>query len=73
MIYTATGKPTPTPDGGWIPTTLARPNKGQSVEWIAPSGGEPQPGTYQGVWMLPSGMYVYYTPVMWRPLKEIAK
>lgn len=54
----------------WVPTAERRPEKGQRVDWISPSGDEVHGGTFTGgaIWHLPGGeMYVYYTPVFWRP------
>lgn len=55
----------------WIPTAQRLPEKNQKVEWISP-GGLQDRGTFLGglIWM-PEGstMYVYYTPVMWRPIQ----
>jgi len=54
---------------GWTPPEKALPEKGQAVVWIPPGGGTPVTGTYQGVWLMDNGVYVYYTPLMWAPLK----
>lgn len=51
----------------WIPTTVRLPVAGQRVQWMAPSGqvisGEKGPGA---LW-LEDGVYVYYTPLFWKP------
>lgn len=56
----------------WTNTSLMRPHRGQRVDWIAPDGRQIDGGTFNGVWNLPGepSMYVYYTPIMWRPAKE---
>jgi hypothetical protein len=55
----------------WTPCTRSRPEKNQRVEWITPSG-EVVRGKYAGglIWF-PEGspMYIYYTPICWRPLE----
>jgi hypothetical protein len=58
----------------WFPTDCdnpdeRRPKRGQKIDWIAPNGEVVKGGTFEGgaVWMLPEGLYVYYTPPFWRP------
>lgn len=48
------------------------PEKGRAIEWLAPSGGDPVRGKWIGgaVWMMDCGMYVYYTPAMWRYIPQ---
>lgn len=54
----------------WTPTDLEKPPMNAAVEWIAPNGDQMR-GKFCGVW-IPDGspMYVYYTPVFWRLVKE---
>lgn len=67
----------------WIPVaSMCLPERGQRVDWLAPSGELVEGGAYGGVWLLPGGayegvwllpggeMYVYYVPVFWRPHQE---
>lgn len=42
----------------WTKVADRRPERGQKVTWIGPDGEEVE-GTFQGVWMLPDGVYVY--------------
>ena len=52
----------------WTRTEVARPNPNSKVIWMDSSGEEIR-GTYHGgvIWYPEnSGMYIYYTPVMWK-------
>lgn len=54
----------------WNATNRILPERGQRVDWLQGDGEIVQGGTHQGVWLLPDGMYVYYTPQFWRPNEE---
>lgn len=57
-------------DNDWIRTQDRRPEPNQTVDWISPGGERVLGGKYAGgaVWFPPgSEMYVYYTPMFWRP------
>lgn len=59
--------------GKWVRTDERLPEEGTAVDWIGPDGTEVRGGTFAGgdIWMLPGGeVYVYYTPVCWRPSAE---
>lgn len=45
------------------------PDRDLPIEWIDSSGHEVR-GRFIGVWMMDSGMYVYYTPARWRYLQR---
>lgn len=57
------------PTSEWLPLSRFRPERGQRVDWIGPSGQQVNGGKYAGMWFLPgeNPMYIYYTPVYWRP------
>ena len=55
----------------WYTLAQKLPEHGQKIDWIAPDGTEVTGGQFLGVWMLPEGMYVYYTPAFWRPHQEM--
>ena len=49
----------------WNNTEDILPTKGQAVKWMD-SGGNVHEGTYQGVWLLSDGVYIYYQPQFWQ-------
>lgn len=52
----------------WRSPTSELPDDDQRVEWIDPDGVT-EHGTYWcRVWILSDNMYVYYLPILWRPL-----
>ena len=51
----------------WLLPSKVLPERGQKVDWIDHGGEEVLGGTYDGVWFLPDGMYIYYVPMFWRP------
>lgn len=53
----------------WIPVGTRLPERGQRVRWMGQSG-QVATGTYEGVWLLDDGMYVYYDPTYWQPLED---
>ena len=57
----------------WIPSTSELPKIGEKVDWIGPGGDEVTGGEFRGVWILPEGVYLYYTPPFWRPAQQAAK
>lgn len=60
----------------WTPTDRELPKEGQRVDWICPGGEQVNGGTFAGgaVWLLPGcGLHVYYTPVFWRPAREVGR
>ncbi len=55
-------------DHHWFKPADKCPEQDQHVVWIPPSGGAEVHGTYHGkLWFLSDGVYVYYTPSLWRP------
>lgn len=57
-----------TTNTAWQQTSSERlPEEGRKVDWINSTGDQVDGGTRSGrLWFLPGGMYVYYTPTMWR-------
>jgi len=49
----------------WYKPTDKMPDKNVPIEWQN-SSGEVIKGKFIGVWMMDSGMYIYYTPTFWR-------
>ena len=49
----------------WRRTSEIMPNRNVPIEW-ADSCNNVVRGRFIGVWMMDSGMYVYYTPTLWR-------
>jgi hypothetical protein len=53
----------------WTPTSKQRPEIGRRIKWMD-SDGQTFCGKFLGgaIWMLDTGMYVYYIPKFWRYL-----
>lgn len=49
----------------WRNPREVMPNRDVPIEWMD-SSGNVVCGKFLGVWMMDSGMYVYYTPTLWR-------
>lgn len=49
----------------WMSSNTQLPERDKPIEWLDPTGKVCR-GVYAGVWLLDSGMYVYYTPQYWR-------
>ena len=49
----------------WKKPNKEMPTKGIPIEWTDSSGTIIK-GTFEGVWMMESGVYIYYTPQKWR-------
>lgn len=51
----------------WTSTQFTLPEHGSTIDWKTPSGDIVYDGQYRnGLWFLPDGVYVYYTPSAWR-------
>lgn len=49
----------------WNRPEDAMPERDRTIEWQDSSGHVTQ-GKFMGVWMMDCGMYIYYTPILWR-------
>lgn len=50
----------------WVSPRHVLPVRGQRIEWLTRSGRLVQ-GSYEGVFLMDCGVYVYYEPALWRP------
>lgn len=51
----------------WNNPRTSLPSEGVRIDWMDSSGSVVYNGYRMGnLWFLDSGMYVYYTPTMWR-------
>lgn len=51
----------------WTATRDALPDEGRLVDWMQSDAQFVDGGKRRGgLWFLPGGMYVYYTPKFWR-------
>lgn len=52
----------------WIECAMRLPDEGVVVQTLSPGGMESTLKRQGGLWFVPDGsMYVYYTPMSWRP------
>ncbi len=55
----------------WFRPEDVMPERDRAIEW-QDSGGHITRGEFMGVWMMDSGMYIYYTPTFWRYKGEMS-
>lgn len=52
----------------FIPVKVRLPAEGERIDWITPGGDQINDCRYErGLWWILENLYVYYTPLSWRP------